>query len=93
MWVQPRFLHAPGCLQTITKRHAGLREPVEFHWAPPFFSPSVGLLLRDDLHHAYDRLEWSLYLKVSHLESTAVCGQGLLNFSTNCYLLSKADAG
>ncbi|WOO86369.1 uncharacterized protein LOC62_08G009847 [Vanrija pseudolonga] len=35
--------------------------------APPLFSPSVGLLLRDDLHHAYDRLEWSLYLKIRGL--------------------------
>ena len=33
---------------------------------PPLFSASVGLLLRDDLHHAFDRLEFSLYRKVSH---------------------------
>jgi hypothetical protein len=32
---------------------------------PPMFKASVGLLLRDDLHHAYDRLEWSLYYRVS----------------------------
>jgi hypothetical protein len=29
------------------------------------FEASFGLLLRDDLHHAFDRLEWSLYFKVS----------------------------
>jgi hypothetical protein len=28
------------------------------------FKACFGLLLRDDLHHAYDRLEWSLYHKV-----------------------------
>lgn len=30
---------------------------------PPLYKTSAGLLLRDDLHHAYDRLEWSLYYK------------------------------
>lgn len=29
------------------------------------FMPAAGLLLRDDLHHRYDRLEWSLYYTVS----------------------------
>lgn len=38
---------------------------------PPLYKTSAGLLLRDDLHHAYDRLEWSLYYKVS-----SVRGQG-----------------
>lgn len=32
---------------------------------PPLYKTSAGLLLRDDLHHAYDRLEWSLYYDVS----------------------------
>lgn len=32
-------------------------------YEPPMFEPSVGLLLRDDLHHAYDQLQWSLYYK------------------------------
>lgn len=32
---------------------------------PPQFDVSFGLLLRDDLHHAFDRLEWSFYYKVS----------------------------
>lgn len=32
---------------------------------PPLYKTSAGLLVRDDLHHAYDRLEWSLYYKVS----------------------------
>ena len=27
--------------------------------------PAAGLLLRDDLHHRYDRLEWSFYYTVS----------------------------
>jgi hypothetical protein len=31
---------------------------------PPMFKACFGLLLRDDLHHAFDRLEWSLYHKV-----------------------------
>ncbi|AGV14750.1 hypothetical protein, variant [Cryptococcus neoformans var. grubii H99] len=30
---------------------------------PPLYKTSAGLLVRDDLHHAYDRLEWSLYYK------------------------------
>jgi len=30
----------------------------------PIFSVSAGLLLRDDIHHALDRLELSFYLKV-----------------------------
>lgn len=34
-------------------------------YEPPMFDHSVGLLLRDDLHHAYDQLQWSLYYKVS----------------------------
>lgn len=29
------------------------------------FMPAAGLLLRDDLHHRYDRLEWSFYYTVS----------------------------
>lgn len=29
------------------------------------FRPSAGLLLRDDLHHAFDRLMFSFYQKVS----------------------------
>lgn len=37
---------------------------------PPMFKASVGLLLRDDLHHAYDRLEWSLYYRASHPRCT-----------------------
>jgi len=35
---------------------------------PPMFKASVGLLLRDDLHHAYDRLEWSLHYKVRQVD-------------------------
>lgn len=33
-------------------------------YEPPLFDPSVGLLLRDDLHHAFDRLQWSFYYRV-----------------------------
>lgn len=32
----------------------------------PTFRPSVGLLLRDDLHHAFDRLMLPFYQKVSN---------------------------
>ena len=39
---------------------------------PPQFDVSFGLLLRDDLHHAFDRLEWSFYYKVSEA-SLALC--------------------
>lgn len=35
------------------------------------FMPSYGLLLRDDLHHSFDRGEIALYPKVSH-SSTAL---------------------
>lgn len=30
----------------------------------PIFYPACGLLLRDDLHHAFDRLEFSFHIKV-----------------------------
>lgn len=30
------------------------------------FKPSAGLLLSDSLHHAFDRLEFSFYYKVSY---------------------------
>ena len=30
----------------------------------PIFYPACGVLLRDDLHHAFDRLEFSFYSKV-----------------------------
>ena len=36
-------------------------------YEPPLFDASCGLLLRDELHHSFDRLEWSLYYKVSGL--------------------------
>ncbi|WOO86374.1 uncharacterized protein LOC62_08G009851 [Vanrija pseudolonga] len=35
------------------------------HEEPPMFLTSCGLLLRDDLHHAFDRQVWSLYYKIS----------------------------
>lgn len=35
-------------------------------YQPPMFSPSAGLLLRDEIHHAFDRLELSFYFKVCH---------------------------
>ncbi|PWN86659.1 hypothetical protein FA10DRAFT_263178 [Acaromyces ingoldii] len=34
------------------------------------FSPSFGLLLRDDIHHAFDRGEWTLYEKDDFLVIT-----------------------
>jgi hypothetical protein len=34
-------------------------------YEPLMFDASCGLLLRDELHHSFDRLEWSLYYKVS----------------------------
>lgn len=36
------------------------------------FLTSCGLLLRDDLHHAFDRQVWSLYYKVSRATPPAV---------------------
>lgn len=41
------------------------RELLQITREPPMFSASSGLLLRDDLHHAFDRLELSFYCKVS----------------------------
>jgi hypothetical protein len=29
------------------------------------FKPSMGLLVEDALHHAFDRLDWALYVDVS----------------------------
>lgn len=37
------------------------------------FSPSFGLLLRDDIHHAFDRGEWTLYEKVSLCSCPGLC--------------------
>ena len=34
---------------------------LDLPFEPPLFEPSAGLLLREDMHHAFDRLEWSLY--------------------------------
>jgi hypothetical protein len=33
----------------------------------PIFYPACGLLLRDDLHHAFDRLEFSFHVKVGDI--------------------------
>ena len=38
---------------------------LDIPYEPPLFDASCGLLLRDELHHSFDRLEWSLYHKVS----------------------------
>ena len=32
---------------------------------PPIFDVSSGMLLSRNLHHRYDRLEWSFYYRVS----------------------------
>ena len=37
---------------------------MSIRYPAPIFSVSAGLLLRDDIHHAFDRLELSFYLKV-----------------------------
>ena len=37
---------------------------MSIRYPAPIFSASAGLLLRDDIHHAFDRLELSFYLKV-----------------------------
>jgi hypothetical protein len=34
------------------------------------FNPSAGLLLRDEIHHAFDRLELSFYFKVCRSSSS-----------------------
>jgi hypothetical protein len=39
-------------------------------YEPLMFDASCGLLLRDELHHSFDRLEWSLYYKVSSTWAT-----------------------
>lgn len=46
---------------------------LNIHREPPLFSASVGLLLRDDLHHAFDRLEFSFYRKVSIMALQSGC--------------------
>jgi hypothetical protein len=40
---------------------------------PPMFEASFGLLLRDHLHRAFDRLEWSLYFKVNPFIIHLIC--------------------
>ena len=40
------------------------------------FMPAAGLLLRDDLHHRYDRLEWSFYYTVSNESSVRLLIEG-----------------
>jgi hypothetical protein len=40
------------------------------------FMPAAGLLLRDDLHHRYDRLEWSFYHTVSNESSVRLLIEG-----------------
>jgi hypothetical protein len=37
------------------------------------FSPAAGLLLRSDLHHTFDRQEWSLYHKVGDFTARTYC--------------------
>jgi len=37
---------------------------LSIRYPAPIFSVSAGLLLRDDIHYAFDRLELSFYLKV-----------------------------
>ncbi|CAD6586822.1 MAG: hypothetical protein TREMPRED_004564 [Tremellales sp. Tagirdzhanova-0007] len=45
---------------------------------PPLFDASCGLLLRDELHHSFDRLEWSLYHKDG-------------SFYVHCFTLSQSE--
>src|SRR6478752_6670811 len=44
------------------------------------FKPSAGLLLSDSLHHAFDRLEFSFYYKVSYeaVEVSLPCPSSLV---------------
>lgn len=41
------------------------RDILNIPYPPPLFAVSAGLLLRDDIHHAFDRLELSFYFQVS----------------------------
>nr|KIR83364.1 hypothetical protein I308_06256 [Cryptococcus tetragattii IND107] len=41
------------------------RDILNIPYEPPMFAVSAGLLLRDDIHHAFDRLELSFYFQVS----------------------------
>lgn len=47
-------------------------------YEPPLFDASCGLLLRDELHHSFDRLEWSLYHKDG-------------SFYVHCFTLSQSE--
>lgn len=58
----------------LTKHHDKIYQRIlHIEHDPPQFDVSFGLLLRDDLHHAFDRLEWSFYDKVSRLPTW--CGK------------------
>lgn len=51
------------------------------------FDASFGLLLRDDLHHAFDRLEWSLHVKVGQFLFVAV--MRILRIAITKWLVSR----
>ncbi|KIR28467.1 hypothetical protein I309_02772 [Cryptococcus deuterogattii LA55] len=39
------------------------RDILNIRYQPPLFAVSAGLLLRDDIHHAFDHLELSFYFQ------------------------------
>lgn len=51
---------------TMALPHVQLyRDILNIRYQPPLFAVSAGLLLRDDIHHAFDHLELSFYFQVS----------------------------
>lgn len=49
--------------------HQIYRDILSIRYPPPMFAASAGLLLQDDIHHAFDRLELSFYFQVSRSTS------------------------
>ena len=45
------------------------RDILSITYPPPMFDVSAGLLLQDDIHHAFNRLELSFYFHVSRSTS------------------------
>ncbi|OWZ47531.1 hypothetical protein C343_00884 [Cryptococcus neoformans C23] len=43
--------------------HQIYRDILSIRYPPPMFAASAGLLLQDDIHHAFDRLELSFYFQ------------------------------
>ncbi|CAD6591708.1 MAG: hypothetical protein TREMPRED_000170 [Tremellales sp. Tagirdzhanova-0007] len=55
----------------------------------PLFNASCGFLLRDDLHHAFDRLEFSFHLKVKPATSGPFVWTNGLRMMSSMYISSS----